>query len=269
MGSTIIKFYSELDELFESKEKSRMRGFFSEWLDRSEKTNDKTLSIAVCNEFGAYLRASGDVEYSKMLYRRTLELLKEVNLDKTEHYATALINAGDVYIVSKEYMQALDYFMRAKALLEECGLGGDYRMAALCNNISAVYTNLDEYDRAEEALNISFNIIKGIPSCEAELATTYINLGDLQYRQGKLELARDSYESALDIFEKNTGLNDVHTSSAYAGLGNVYFKKNDYGIAAEFFRKALFMIERDFGKTDNYFLVENSLRKAVELDRMR
>lgn len=61
----------------------------------------------------------------------------------------------------------------------ECGLAGDYRMAALNNNISMVYRDTGEFDKAEQALDIAFRIIRGIPECRGELATTYINLGEL------------------------------------------------------------------------------------------
>ena len=123
--------------------------------------------------------------------------LEDMGLAKTEHYATALINTGDVYIASREPKEALKLFLSARKLLIECGLSGDYRMAALCNNISMVYRNDGEFSKAEQALDIAFNIIKGLPECRGELATTYINLGQLQIRQSKLEMARGKLFGSL------------------------------------------------------------------------
>ena len=180
------------------------------------------------------------------IYIRLMQL-EHMGLIHSEHYATALINAGDVYVNSRELPEALQYFLRARDLLVECGLAGDYRMAALNNNISMVYRDTGEFDKAEQALDIAFRIIRGIPECRGELATTYINLGELQVRQNKLEMARESFEEACRMFEEDGG-GDVHYSSACAGLGQVYYLKGQIPQAIRWYEKALTLMERDFGR---------------------
>ena len=81
----------------------------------------------------------GQIDRAKDLYKTVLTNLEHMGLTHSEHYATALINTGDVYVNSRELPEALQYFLRARDLLVECGLAGDYRMAALNNNISMVY----------------------------------------------------------------------------------------------------------------------------------
>lgn len=257
----IGKFYEGLDIMFQRKNKMEIMTYMESWLREAESMNDLRGIVAVCNELGGLCRAAGDNVRAKELYDRVLAGLTELGLDKTEHYATALINAGDVYVYTFEYDKALECFIAARTILIDCGMSGDYRMAALCNNISMVYRNTSKYDKAEEALDISFNIIKGLPDCRAELATTYVNLGELQVKQNKLEMARLSFEEACRIYEEDGGINP-HYSSAFAGLGNVYYLKGQRTSAIECYQKSLNLIERDFGRNDYYRMVEQNLLRA-------
>lgn len=258
----IQAFYDGLDQLFERKNTAETMAYLEQWLTYGEQLNDAAGLTAVCNELGALCRVTGQFERAKLLYQRVLLLLEEMGLSGTEHYATALINFGDVYIASKELHEALLMFLDAKQLLQDCGLGGDYRMAALCNNISAVYRQTGQFAEAENALNTAFNIIKGLPQCRGELATTYVNLGELQTRQNKLEMAKESFLAAIGIFETETGGKDVHFSSACAGLGGVYFLRGNFAEAESWYIKSLQLIERDFGRTPFYDLVAANLEKV-------
>ncbi|MDD6311030.1 MAG: tetratricopeptide repeat protein [Firmicutes bacterium] len=258
------EFYQGLDIMFQRKDKTQTINYLESWLREAERISDTSGIVAVSNELGGICRAIGQVDRAKALYVRVLQLLEEMGLKETPHYATALLNTGDVYVNSRELDVALDYFLKAKALLEQCGLEGDYRMAALCNNISMVYRDIGLPDKAEEALNISFNIIKGIPECIGDLATTYINLGELQIKQDKLEMAQESFEKAIEIYEK-TGGTDVHYPYACSGIGQVHYLKGNKYQAISWYQKALELIERDFGKTDYYRLIERNLEKVREM----
>lgn len=257
----IKEFYHGLDIMFRRKNKSETMTYMEDWLKEARMKNDVFGIIAVSNELGGLCRAAGETDRAKKLYAEVLMHLENEGLSNSEHYATALINTGDVYINTRQPKIALKYFLKARAMLTDCGLAGDYRMAALCNNISMVYRDLQEFDKAEEALDVAFNIIKGLPQCRGELATTYINLGELQVRQNKLEMAKESFIAACHIFEEDGGV-DVHYSSACAGLGQVMYFKGDNAEAVRYYEKALNLIERDFGRTPYYSLVAQNLEKV-------
>ncbi len=257
----ISEFYKGLDVMFQRKNKAETMQYMEKWLRDAELRNDTSGIVAVSNELGGLCRATGEIDRAKKLYRTVLEQLERMGLSGSEHYATALINAGDVYVNSGELGEAQRLFLQARVLLVECGLAGDYRMAALNNNISMVYRQTGEFDKAEQALDIAFNIIKGLPECRGELATTYINLGELQVRQNKLEMAKESFLSACRMFEEDGGI-DVHYSSACAGLAQVYYLKGEKQEAIRLYEKAMALIERDFGKTEYYRLIEQNLAKV-------
>lgn len=257
----INQFYQGLDEMFQRKNTAETMEYLESWLRKAERAEDTSGIVAISNEMGGFCRVSGDTARAKELYKRVLSLLEEMGLTRTEHYATALINYGDVFVNSREPDQALSLFLQAKALLMECGLAGDYRMAALSNNISMVYREIGRLDEAEQALDVAFHIIKGLPQCRSELATTHINLGELQTRQGKLEMAKESFGEACRMFEEDGG-RDIHYSSACAGLGQVYYLKGQRAEAVKWYRKALELMERDFGKTDSYAAIAAILEKV-------
>ena len=259
-GIDLSRFYQGLDALFQKKDSGETMRYLEHWLQEAENKQDSSGIVAVSNELGGFCRAMGQIDRAKELYRTVLTQLEHMGLTHSEHYATALINTGDVYVNSRELKEALQYFLQARDLLVECGLAGDYRMAALNNNISMVYRDTGEFDKAEQALDIAFRIIRGIPECRGELATTYINLGELQVRQNKLEMARESFEEACRMFETDGG-GDVHYSSACAGLGQVYYLKGQTQDAIAWYEKALVLMERDFGKTEYYRVLEANVAK--------
>ena len=256
------EFYNGLDIMFQRKDSKETQRYLESWLRTAEEKQDSSGIVAVCNELGGLCRVTGQIDRAKALYARVLSLLEEMGLASTEHYATALINTGDVHLMVDELAQALELFLKAEKMLISCGLEGDYRMAALCNNISMIYRAKEQFAEAEQALDKAFHIIKGLPQCRGELATTYVNLGELQVCQRKLEMAKESFLSAVKIFEEETRGADVHYSAACAGLGEVFYLSGNFKEAERCYQKSLELIERDFGRTPSYDRVAANLEKV-------
>lgn len=256
------EFYNGLDLMFQRKDSGATGSYLESWLRTAEEKRDLSGIVAVCNELGGFCRVTGQIDRAKELYARVRSLLEEMGLAATQHYATALINTGDVHLMVNELTQALELFLEAEKLLLSRGLDGDYRMAALCNNISMIYREREEFAKARQALDKAFCIIKGLPERGGELATTYVNLGELQVRQGQLEKAKESFLCAVKIFEEETGGADVHYSAACAGLGEVFYLSGAFQEAEHYYEKARDLIQRDFGKTPAYDMVCSNLEKA-------
>lgn len=256
-------FFEGLDALFTGEDKHAVQTYLEDGLRRARACDDTGAIVAIANELGGFYRVTGALNQAKALYDEALSRLIAMDLKESEHYATTLINAGDVYVYDDAHEEALKRFIEAKALLEKRGMANDYRMAALCNNISMSYSALGDYTAAECALEDAFRIISGFDNCQAELATTYINLGALQVKQSKLALAEESFLAACRIYE-NDGGRDVHYSAVIAGLGEVYFLKGAYYQAISYYKKALSLIERDFGKTAIYNRILGNIGQIEE-----
>ena len=95
-GIDLNKFYQGLDDLFQQKDSGQTMAYLQRWLQEAQQRQDTSGIVAVSNELGGLCRAMGQIDRAKDLYKTVLTQLEHMGLIHSEHYATALINAGDV-----------------------------------------------------------------------------------------------------------------------------------------------------------------------------
>lgn len=252
-------FYEGLDACFERNDSQTTIRYLKDCLYRCQMDNDYEGIIAVSNELGSFCRALGDLEQAKTLYQQVFDCLKKLDKENTVDYATALINLGVVYVWEQNGKKAIDLFQQAKCILIGHGLGYDYRMAALYNDIAMAYKVIGQIGLAENTLKKAAHIIRQYPKCRAELATTFVNQGKLQISAKSYADAEKSFLSAIHIFEEELNGNDVHYSAACIGMGELLHLRGDLNASVDYYEKALQLIERDFGKTAVYHSVFTEL----------
>lgn len=260
----VNQFYQKLDELYAGHDTAAIENYMTESLARARQENDTAAITAVGNELAGLYRASGRIDQAITLSQEVLQKLKEMGQETTENFAAALQNAASILTVAGEMDTALEMYQTVKRILEYRGLQQDYRMAALYNNISAVYREKEEFEKAEDAASQSISIISRLPENRVELATSMVNLGEVQARMEKFDQAQASLERALQIYEEETDGRDPHYAAATAALGNMYFYRKEPEQAAPYFRKALQLIERDYGRNQFYEMIERNLKLVEE-----
>ena len=260
----VNRFYQRLDELYAHHDTAAIEKYMTESLEQARTENDMGAVTAVGNELAGFYRASGKIDEAITLSQEVLRKLKEMGQETTENFAAALQNAASILTVAGEKDTALQMYQTVKQILEYRGLEKDYRMAALYNNISALYRETDRFAEAEEAADRSISIISALPENRVELATSLVNLGEVQARLEKFDEAKANLERALSIYETETDGRDPHYAAATAALGNMYYYRNEPAQAAPYFRKALELIERDFGRNQFYQMIENNLKMVEE-----
>lgn len=258
-------FYQGLDKMYETHDYQKTEEYLVENLKAAQEEVNTPLMIAVSNELAGLYRAGGKVEEALVLNNSVIEALKAIGQNQNENYATALMNTANSYNSVKQFDKALELYTEALALMEKLGLDKDYRMAALTNNLSSCYREEGNLEMAEEMARRSIVIISDIPNSRLDLATSLINLGEVQTRLGKYEEAEQSLTTAISIYEKDAGGHDVHYAPAVAALGNMNYNRKNYAAAEENYKKALELSERDFGRSAYYELVERNL-KTVEAE---
>ena len=196
-------------------------------------------------------------------YQKVIDGLKNMGMQGTSNYATALINLGNVYIARKEYDTAYDIDCQALKILDRVG-EDTYQMAALCNNMSAALRELGQIKDAESMALQAIQIIRQMPGCETELATSYTNLGQAQARRHAFFDARKSFTHALQLFENCNGDRDIHYAAAVYGLAEVDQAEGDYAAAEQGYLRAAGLIERDFGHTEDYQQIMEDLKRMRE-----
>ena len=221
--------------------------------------NDTAAIVAVSNELAGFYRASGNLDEAIKLSQKVLQLLKNMGEETSENFAVALQNGANIMMVAKEYETALQMFRTAESILAYRGFESDYRMAALCNNISALYREMERFEDAEKAALRSLEIIVSMPQYRIEMATSLINLGEVQTRLGKYNEAMETLGASMSIYEMETGGRDPHYAAATAAMGNLYYYWNKPEEAAPYFRKAMELIERDYGRNAFYEMMARNL----------
>ena len=252
-------FYQRLDQLFAQHDTAAIEKYMIDSLTEARTGNDPEAIVAISNELAGFYRVSGKVDEAIRLSQHVLQLLKNMGLETTENFAVALQNAGSVLSVAGEKETAMAMYQTAKSILEYQNLGKDYRMAALYNNMSALERDMEKYAEAEEMALRSLEIIMTMPQYRIEMATSLINLGEVQTRLGKFEEAKGTLQAALDIYELETGGRDPHVAAATAAMGNLYYFWKKPAEAVPYFEKAMELIERDHGRNAFYEMMARNL----------
>lgn len=260
-------FYYKVDKLFEEKKAAEAEQFMKDTLTQAEAECDAGAVITVCNELGGYYRAASRYAEGIELYEKALKIMKEMGLASSEHYGTTLVNYATTYTMAGDIIKALNLYTEAAEIYAAAGLGGDYRLAALFNNMSYICQDLEDYPQAQEYLEKALFILKMLPDSEIEVAIANTNLAGVYLAMNLVDEAKVTIKKALDMFITESGTSDVHYAGAVCTLGEIYFRENDFEKACALFREGLSLTERDYG-TENLsyaILCENTALCLREL----
>ena len=257
----IQEFYSVLDSLYEKKEMDKVEPYMLEVLSRAGNLEDLEGVVSVCNELGGLYRAMRRTDEALWTYEKVMEGLEQMGLKGTRNYASALINLGNVHIARKSYEKAYDIDRQALEILERLG-GEAYQRAALYNNMSAVLRELGRTKEAQDMALRAIEIIRELPECMGELATSYTNLGQAQAKEYAFSDARQNLMHALQLYENSSGDRDIHYANAVYALGNLDDAQGYYENAEERYIRAAKLIERDFGHTCDYNQIMEDLQRV-------
>lgn len=257
----IQEFYDTLDSLYEKKEMDKVEPYMLETLARAGKCRDLEGVVSVCNELGGLYRAMRRTDEALWTYEKVLKGLEQMGLKGTCNYASALMNLGNVHIARKSYEKAYDIDRQALEILERLG-GEAYQRAALYNNMSAVLRELGRTKEAQDMALRAIEIIRELPECMDELATSYTNLGQAQAKEYAFSDARQNLMHALQLYENSSKDRDIHYANAVYALGNLDDAQGYYENAEERYIRAAKLIERDFGHTCDYDQIMEDLQRV-------
>lgn len=99
---------------------------------------------------------------------------------------------------------------------------------------------------------------------QIEQATTLTNMAATLAKLGRLDEAMVYEKKAIDIFVAD-GEKNYHYSGALAALGDIMYAKGEYVEAKKNYLKAMANIEKHLGRTANYYILEENVKKVQEL----
>ncbi len=260
MKIDIDTFFKKLDEYFQKGELDKVEPYLTQTLEMAKEEEDYAAYIAVGNEMIGFYRSVSMFRQAFDIAEDVLLLMEELQLERSEHFATTLLNTATAYRAAGKAQQAYQYYQQALQIYQGLLPEGDYRFAGLYNNMSILLEQMDENEEAASLLEKALAIVKNLTDSRAEQAVTLTNLALLYFKLDKEKEAGAALKEALQIFEEegNGEEMDAHYSAALAGAGEAYYRMGDYESSLASYEKALAEVEKHFGKNQSYgVLCEN------------
>ena len=253
----VENFLQTLDSLFNDGQTDRVDAFLTSSLEQAKEEQDYGAYITICNEMIGFYRSISAFEKAHIVSEDVLLLMEELQLDRTEHFATTLLNAATAYRAAGDYDTALRYYRQALQIYDGILEPQDYRYAGLYNNMSILYEKTEENDKAIDCAAKALAIIRTLPGSEVQTATTMTNLALLYLKVQRFDEAKALLEQAVALFEQ-TGGGDEHYSGALAGAAEAWYRAGDYEQALAYYEKALERVKACYGENMSYaILCEN------------
>ena len=200
------QMFQELDRLYaqgkldEAEEK--MMGWMKEGLD----SGNKSLCLMMCNEMEGLYRNTGRVAQAVDMADMALSLIAGMGLDGSIHHGTTLLNAATARRMAGDVEKALSQYREAEAIFKNLGKTDGYEMASLYNNISQIYQEQEEHEKALESLDKALELIKKMENSEAEVATTHVNRALSLMALGRLDEADEELKESLTFYASPEGV---------------------------------------------------------------
>lgn len=258
-------FFKELDLIFKTGDIKKAEEFVLEWMEKAQKEGNIPAILAIANELGGIYRVTSRFEEGRDAYSIAIHAIKLLKLEHTEQHGTTLLNLASVYAASKNNMEALKLYEQAVEIYEEAGLSNDYRLAALYNNISHVYDELKELDKAQLNAEKSLRIIEMLPEFPIEKATTYTSLACIYLKQKRYDEAERNLFTAEHIFKNQQGKPNPHYAATLSAMGELYYCTGNYTLCIRYFEQALEMIKNNYGENISYASTCRNLAQVYEI----
>lgn len=260
-----------LDSLFAQKKMSQVEPYLQEHLKNAMEAGDASGVITIVNELIGFYRSMSQHEKSMFYCEQILSFMQMCKLEGTVPYATTLLNVATANRAAGRKQEAMEYYKQVEAVYKENLETTDYRYAGLYNNMSLLYEEMKEYEKAVQALEKALAIIKDFgEQGRIELATTYTNLAACYMKWAEEGNTADCFKQAEAYAKKaqetfgKEGESDYHYGAILSIQGELAYKKEEYELAKAYYEKALLSIYTNMGRTKTYENTYKSLKIVYE-----
>lgn len=265
------QIYKRLQEFFAGGRTAEAEDFLIEMMQQAQQIGDYNSLIMLLNEMIGLCRESGQKDKSLAYGGQVLKLMQQLGMQDSEAYATTLLNVATACRAAGKHVEAYQFYMEVFPLYEKWLEPGDWHFASLYNNMSLLFQETGEYERAAECQGKALKVLEAIDGRRFEGAVTHANLATTLCRIAEQEESTDiagqaAQEAlvAIRTFEQ-LGVKDVHSAAALAAYGDAMMLMEDYEQAAEYYEEALVRIESLVGRTESYVRVKEKLEHARTL----
>lgn len=253
----IQRILSQADAFFEENKGEEAEKLMRESIARAMEEQDDNSLLQLLNELLGYYRETSRYEEAYLLSERAIAQAERMGLEGTIPYATTLLNVANVYRAGGRLEESLEKYLLVQEIYRK-QLSPDNMLAAgLQNNISLLYQEMGEYEKAKECQLKALQIVKD-KAAAYELGVTYANLAATCVQLEQLEEAREYAEKSMETFG-GIGVRDSHFGAALSAMGAWHFRRKEYREAGDCYRQAMEIVEQGIGRNQAYYrLKENA-----------
>lgn len=261
----ITEVFTELDSLFESKQYDKVEAFILGKIEQARAEGDRQSMISLMNEGIGFFRDKSEYNKSLKMCDEVIELMKQEGLEGTKGYATTLLNIANANRAAGQLEASLSYYSKVIDIYDRLLSKTDFEYASLFNNISLLFQEMGEDEKAIAALEKALKIAQLNKEARIEVATTHTNLAASLIRVKRYDEARTHLQEALTIFEQDEEKN-FHYSAALAAMGQLEYLTGNKEQAIKLTKEAMEDVEKRVGKTQGYLRMEENLRMMLDED---
>ena len=254
----IRQIMEELNQMFLSGKTQEIEAFLEEKCKEAGERGEFDVLPVLYNEMIGLYRETGQYDKSIGYCHDAIELLEGLGYEDTVPFATTLLNVANAHRAAGLLEESYLYYQRVFPIYSAKLEPDDVYFASLNNNLSLLYQEKQEFDKAKEQLLKALDIVKKKENMAFEVAVTYANLANTCIALDENDIAIEYANEAVRIFEE-INVDDAHYSAAVAALGGLYYKKAEYEQAIEMFEKSRNCVEKYLGTENTQYqrLTEN------------
>lgn len=264
MEERLRPFYEQLENVYTQGALHAVETFLQESICESEVVADRELELAAWNELGAFFRGTSRYEESLTAFQQAEILARELQGTESGVYATVLNNMAGTCRLLNRPAAAEDLFRRSMEVYREAGLEDSDAYTSVLNNLSMVYRETGELEKAIHYLHQALERLEGRADRREELAVTYNNLTTLYQALGDQENALFCVNRALQEYEKCPEDQRVHYAAVLNSLAGFLCGQGDFYRALTLYRRSAQYTRRFFGENEEYGITCQNMRWVYE-----
>ena len=262
----VNKILMEYDGMFGSYSLDDIEKFLVDSIYEAREQEDKSSEFTLLNEIIGFCRDTTQNDKGIMYCKELLALMKDMGIEDTLEYATALLNIGNAYRGFGRSDESMECYKKTLEIYSANLDDNDFGYANLYNNWALLYQELGDFESARECLYKALKVVDSYGEAEIQQAITRTNLGSTLVAIGTKEACDEAEKvllNALSVFERDGG-KDFHYNGALVGMGDLMCRKKCYMEAVDFYEKGLAELEKHVGRNDNYNRVKEKFDYAIK-----
>ena len=228
-----------------------------------EPSGDRSPYAITCVGLANLYRDMGQYEKAELLYLEAKDIRAGTNKENAE-YAYSCNILADLY---NNYLQQFDkaeaLYLEAKSIREKKYGNKHLSYAQSCNNLGALYRNMEQYAKAEPLLLEAKKIYEKEES--EGLSINFNNLGELYYAMGKYKEAASFFLQARQVWQQGLGKDHPYLIANAEELARVYWRMNEPAKAAALFSEAA---QLKYNRLNSVFQFTSEKEKQLYLENI-